>query len=239
MRIGNLFRWAIVIAVIGLSLANAQWIASPPQGEAQLIAAKPGSGDCPDVEEVRQAVIAGGGPVVLAEPDAGKCTVRQDALEQLGRYAFLFAGGDPQALLALFAKSGDAFGSRHGYLGDATTVAAFRKAEPQGWAFTIAEGRQCYGDYALWGWLTIVPESCRGKTMLVPLDGKWKLAGWPKRFQARMTTAGTRVILTGPDAPADAIPGLTDPDQIPEIPVDYAGYVWVDDIALIGGSIRR
>ena len=178
----------------------------------QLVAAKPGTGDCPDVEELRKALIAGGGPAVLTEPDAGKCTARKEALEQLGRYPFIFAGGDPQALLAMFAKTNSPFEGRYGYLGDAAEVAAFRQAAPQGWAFTIAEGRRCYADYTMWGWLTIVPESCRGGTMLVPLDGKWKLAGWPKRFQARMKASGTRIILTGPGDPADAITGLTDPD---------------------------
>lgn len=234
MSIGNIVRWAIALGLVGLSLANASWIAPAPEGGMQLIAAKPIEKGCPNTEDVRKALIAGGGPVVI-----GDCPARKGALEQLGRYAFVFAGGDPAALLETFKGLNRQFESRHAFIGSAEEVAAFREAAPQGWAFTIAEARACYNDYAVQGWLTIVPESCRGGTMLVPLDGKWKLAGWPKRFQARMKAAGTRVILTAPGEPADAIPGLTSLDQIPEIPRDYAGYVWADDIELIGRSIRR
>jgi hypothetical protein len=235
--IGNIVRWGIAVGLVGLSLANASWITPKTEGAMQLIAGKPEGGNCLSVEDVRKALIAGGGPVLLGGAEG--CTAREEALTQLGRYAFVFQGGDPVALLATFDKLKRPFELRHAFIGSADEVAAFRKAAPGGWAFTIAEARKCYDDYAVQGWLTIVPESCRNGTMLVPLDGKWKLAGWPKRFQARMKAAGTRVILTAPGAPADAIPGLSSLDQIPEIPRDYAGYVWVDDIELIGRSIQK
>jgi glycerophosphoryl diester phosphodiesterase len=88
------------------------------------------------------------------------------------------------------------------------------------------------------GWTGLVPASCKGKTILVPLDQKWKVWGWPKRFTARMDGARVHVILTGPSGANKALTGIATPEQIPEIPREFKGYLWVEDIGVIGPGLR-
>lgn len=218
MSIWNVARWAIAVALVVLSFANASWLAPEPKGSLRLIAARPGGAQCPSLENVRSAFMAGGDAAVIDEGAKAPCVTIEKAREQLPRYTFLVRTGDRAAQPAFTAA------------GSADTLP---------WNFTIAQGRRCFADYVLQGWLTITPASCRNGTILVPIDQKWKVAGWPRRFQARMAEAGTRVILTGPAAPDDAIPGLSKLEEIPEIPRVYTGYAWIDDIELIGRSIRR
>ncbi len=240
MRIGSLVRWAIAGFLVVMSFVNASWLAPAPPGALQMIAARPGAGDaCPSLKDTREALIAAGGPVVLDAAAKPGCMNFATALEQLPRYKFILKTDDAAGTLAAFEKLERPVDERYGFIGDAATVATIRARAPKAWAFTIAEGRACFEDYVKLGWLAMVPESCRGKTILVPLDEKWKVAGWPRRFQARMKAAGTQVILTAPGKPADAIPGITTLEQIPEVPRAYTGYLWVDAPILIGRSIRR
>lgn len=240
MRIGNVFRWLVAIGLIVLTFANASWMAPAPTGALQLIGAKVGSGDgCPTLEETRRALINGGGPVVLRFDPARPCTTPMQALVELPRYRFIFDTADGAGALAFFDAAKRPIDQRYAFFGTANALAPIRARHPEAWTFTVEEGRTCFRDYTRFGWLSLVPESCIGKTILVPLDQKWRVAGWPRRFQARMAASSTRIILTGPGEPADSIPGLTQLDQIPEIPRAYTGSVWVDDIALIGPSIRR
>lgn len=240
MRIGNLIRWIIAVGLVLLSFFNASWLAPRPAGTLQLIAGKVGAGnECPALDQIRRALIDGGGPAVLPIMPGSECAAPITALAELPRYHFLFDIRDGKAALALFEAQNRPIDSRYGFFGPEVAIAPIRSARPDVWAFSIEQGRKCFSDYAWMGWLTLVPESCVKGTMLVPLDQRWKIAGWPKRFQARMAASGTRIILTGPGQPAGMIPGLTRLDQIPEIPRDFTGMVWVDDIGLIGPSIRR
>jgi hypothetical protein len=240
MRIGNTFRWLVAIGLLILSFVNASWMAPAPTGALRLIGAKVGAGgDCPSLEDTRRALINGGGTVVLRIDPESRCATPASALAEFPRYRFIFDTADGEGALAMFEAAKRPIDERYAFFGAADALAPIRSRNPEAWIFTIAEGRKCFQDYSWMGWLSFVPESCAGGTILVPLDQKWKVAGWPRRFQARMAAAGTRIILTGPGEPGDSIPGLTRLDQIPEIPRDYTGSVWVDDIALIGPSIRR
>jgi hypothetical protein len=240
MRIGNIVRWLVAIGLVILSFVNASWMAPAPTGALQLIGAKADTGgDCASLEDTRRALINGGGTVVLRLDPASGCATPASALAELPRYRFIFDTADGAGALALFDAAKRPIDQRYAFFGTAGAIAPIRARNPEAWTFTIAEARKCFADYTRLGWLAQVPESCVGGTILVPLDQKWKVAGWPRRFQARMAAVGTRIILTGPGEPGDSIPGLTQLDQIPEIPRDYTGSVWVDDIALIGPSIRR
>jgi hypothetical protein len=121
----------------------------------------------------------------------------------------------------------------------------YRATQPTVWNWTLDRATECYDAYFKMGWLGVVPEACRGKTMLIPLDGQWKLWGWPKRFMARMNAADVKVILGGPSERAESVVdtygahGLTTVTQIPEVPRDFTGYLLLDDIAAIGPAIRR
>ncbi len=240
MKIANLIKWAIAIGLVALSFLNASWLAPEPPGGLSLIAAHSGGKNgCATLESTRRALIDASGGVVIDTDSAKGCTTVETALAQFPRFHFILKVSDAEKALAIFEKLKRPIDERYGFLGDAAAIAAIRAKVPDAWAWTIAEGRTCFADYVTRGWLGLVPASCKGGTILVPLDQKWKVAGWPKRFQARMKAAGTRVILTASGTPADSIPGLTQLEQIPEVPRAYTGMLWLEDAALIGPSIRR
>jgi hypothetical protein len=240
MRVGNVIKWAVAIALVILSFVNASWIAPEPNGALAMIAAQSeNKGDCPTLEGTRRALIDAGGPVVIDAAAKPGCMAAVTALTQLPRYPFILKMTDGAKALAVFDGLKRTIDKRYGFIGDAASVAVVRAREPMAWAFTAEEGRSCFGDYVKLGWFGIVPRSCKGRTIIVPLDQRWKVAGWPNRFQARMAVAGTHMILTAPDSGSGPLIGLTNLQQIPEVPRDYKGYLWVDDIALIGPAIRR
>lgn len=240
MRIGNLVKWAIAVALVVLSFLNASWLAADPVGGLSLIAARSGDKDgCATLESTRRALIDAGGGVVIDTDSARGCMTAETALEQFPRYHFILKVSDAEKALGIFDTLKRPIDERYGFLGDAASVAAIRLKNPRAWAWTIPEARACFDDYVKFGWFGLVPANCKGGTILVPLDQKWKVAGWPRRFQARMKAAGTHVILTAPGEPADGIPGLTQLEQIPQVPRDYRGMLWLEDAALIGPSIRR
>jgi hypothetical protein len=240
VRIGNIIRWLIAGGLLALSFAQASWLAPNPAGALQLIGAMPGSAEsCAKLETVRRALIAGGGPVVIDADAKAGCVPAATVLSQLARYHFVLRVTNGAKALELFETLRRPIDERYAFMGDTAAMAAIRARVPGVWAFTVGEGRRCFSDYKKLGWLTIVPASCKNGTILVPIDQKWTLAGWPRRFQARMAAAGAKIILTGPGEAADRIAGLDQLEQIPQIPRAYTGYVWVDDVGLIGPSIRR
>lgn len=240
MRIANLAKWAIALGLLGLSFLNASWIASSPKGTLQLVAAhSEDKTDCATLEGVRRALIDAGGGVMLDTAASSPCLSAEKALEQFPRYHFILKIDEAAKVLAMFETLKRPIDERYGFVGDAKAIAAIRAKAPGAWAWTIDGARTCFNDYVKLGWFGLTPASCKGGTILVPLDEKWKVAGWPKRFLARMAAANTRVILTGPGSPADSIPGLTRLEQIPDVPRDFAGMLWLENAALIGPSIRR
>ena len=240
MRIANLAKWGIALGLLALSFLNASWIAPSPKGALQLVAAhSEDKAGCATLEGVRRALIDAGGGVMLDVGASSPCLSAETALEQFPRYHFILKVDDAARVLAMFEKLKRPIDERYGFVGDATAVAAIRAKAPDAWAWTIDGARACFNDYVKLGWVGLTPGTCKGGTILVPLDEKWKVAGWPKRFLARMAAANTQVILTGPGSPAQSIPGLTRLEQIPEVPRDFTGMLWLEDAALIGPSIRR
>lgn len=123
-----------------------------------------------------------------------------------------------------------------GFTGPEGVIAPLREAFPTAWAFSPRAAAACSADYRALGWLGMVPESCRGGTILVPIDRQWQFAGWPDRLQARMAEAGARVVLTGPAAGWPV--GLDLPEQVGDIPASFTGYVLVSDIWTVGPALK-
>jgi hypothetical protein len=204
MRFWGIIRLIVVLAIILLSGLNASWIAPTPPGTLRLIAAKA------DVGEPAKC---------LSSDSANKAFINgadflvlspQDVAECKFSPAML-----PRRKFILAEEGG------------------FATASATPWHWKTRDARLCFDDYVRTGWLGMVPESCRGKTMVIPLEGQWKVWGWPKRFHARMDAAGVRVILGEPGA------GIQKHPQIPDVPRDFKGYLWVEDIGRIGPLIRR
>ncbi len=159
---------------------------------------------------------------------------------------FNFKSKDPAEADQLFAilkasgrdsvKLGDAFyGGR-----EAGPVKRMRELMPKNWVFSTKDGLQsCSREYVLYGWTGIIPKSCRGGTLAIPVNYQFLFWGWPNRLIARMESVGGKVIVMGPYASGKSNEGLTTPQQLGDIPDSFNGYIWVEDIWAVGPALKR
>jgi len=133
-------------------------------------------------------------------------------------------GRDPE-------DEGDAF------YGHPAPVARIKEIYPNAWAWSTEAANQCSSDYLLTGWTGMIPGSCTGGTMIIPLDRLWMFWGWPNRLVERMESVGARIIVTGGNSTGESMAGLTLPEQLGDIPRSFNGYVWVDDIWTVGPAL--
>lgn len=209
-----------------------------------------GSGDTRDftMEELK-ALDAGHGYTAdggATYPFRGKYVGAIPTLEEAvaapyrARLIYNFKSKDPAEADLLIGKlkalgrdigaSGDAFYGHEGPIG------RVRELAPEAWAFTTAQGKQCSTDYVTTGWTGMMPDSCKGGTMFIPLDSQWAFWGWPNRLLARAEEHGTRVVMLASRDP-EAARGLTLPEQVREIPASFNGYVWVEDAWTIAPAL--
>lgn len=154
------------------------------------------------------------------------------ALPERGRMMINFKSKDPREadlLAAKFKAAGrDPVAAGDGFYGHEAPVARIRELFPEAWAWSNQGAKACTKSYLALGWSGYLPESCRGETMIVPLNRQFAFWGWPNRLIARMEEYGGKVIMVGPIG--DNLPrGLTLPEQLGEIPSTFNGYVWVED----------
>jgi glycerophosphoryl diester phosphodiesterase len=159
----------------------------------------------------------------------------------LSRIVFAFESRDPadaDALVAAFRRAGVAIDGKYGFFGDPAVAARMRKLAPGAWVYDPRQAAACRRDYARIGWTSYVPPSCRNGTMIVPLDDRWMMWGWPYRFFDRMAKANTKVLIYGSDRNG-ILTGLEKPEQYGEVPVAFTGYLWVEDFYDMGPALRR
>jgi glycerophosphoryl diester phosphodiesterase len=168
----------------------------------------------------------------------------EEALMALPATAILFnfKSNDPREAdllaAALKAAGRDVARTRDAFYGAPAPVERIKTHFPKAWAWSMEAAKRCTTDYAWMGWATIVPESCRNGTLIVPLNKQWLFAGWPNRLIARMKAVDARVIVTGAQHEGEPNTGLVLPEQLGEVPSTFAGYIWVDDIWNLGPALR-
>lgn len=97
---------------------------------------------------------------------------------------------------------------------------------------------RCLGTYAAMGWTGIVPQACRDRLVLVPLNVAPWMWGWPDRFLDRMEAAGSEVFLLAPFRRGQGFSeGVDDPALLERLPPGYSGGVWTDAIDLIAPAL--
>ncbi|MDB5693231.1 MAG: glycerophosphodiester phosphodiesterase [Alphaproteobacteria bacterium] len=157
------------------------------------------------------------------------------------RIVFAFKSRDPadaDALAAAFRRAGVAIDDKYGFFGDPRLLARMKLLAPGGWTFSADTASACLGDYLKLGWSGYVPPSCRNTTIVVPLNYRWMLWGWPYRFFARMAKAKTRILIYGDYRNGGVVP-LERPEQYEQVPADFHGWLWVDDFYNMGPALRR
>ena len=167
----------------------------------------------------------------------------EEALAHLPRTSirFNFKSRDPaEAELlaaALKAAGRDVEARGDSFSGVPAQVERIRRHFPKAWAWSPELAKACTKQYLAYGWTSIVPESCRNGTIMVPLNYQWAYWGWPNRLIRRMDSVGARVIVIGPHGSGLGT-GLTLPEQLGAIPSTFKGYIWVDDIWTVGPALR-
>ena len=200
---------------------------------AELKQLDPGSGYTAD----------GGKTFPFRGEQKGAIPTLQEAVDALPTtpIIFNFKGGSPreadQLAAALKAARRDVVARGDAFYGADGPVNRIREHFPKAWAFSKERMKRCTKEYALYGWTSIIPESCRNGTVMIPLDYQWAFWGWPNRLIQRMDKVGARVVVIGPRG-SRAGDGLTLPEQLGEIPSSFEGYVWVDDIWTVGPALR-
>lgn len=164
------------------------------------------------------------------------------AMPRYGKLMINFKSKDPREADLIAAKlkavGRDPVRAGDGFYGHSGPIDRIAELYPDAWAWNQDAARQCSEDYVAYGWTGILPESCRGKTMLIPLNYQWAFWGWPDRLIARMEEYGGKIVVIGPVG--DNLPrGLTLPEQLTEIPASFNGYVWVEDIFTLAPALHN
>lgn len=174
---------------------------------------------------------------------ADKIPTLEEALAVLPETAimFNFKSKDPreadQLAAALKAAGRDVEKMGDAFYGAPGPVERIKQYYPKAWAWSVEAAKRCTTDYFKFGWTTVMPDSCKGGTIIIPLNRQWLAWGWPNRLLSRAHKVGARVIVTGPYKPGEPNAGLTLPEQLGEIPSSFNGYVWVDDMWSVGPAL--
>jgi len=143
------------------------------------------------------------------------------------------------AVVAAFQRAGVQIGPKHGFSGPPEARARLRQLTQGGFILDNAASEACIAPYRNTGWLGLVPEACNGATLILPRTGGFTLWGWPYRFMARMSGAGARFFIAGDDSAGDHWVGLTQAEQLGEVPHDYPGMLLVEDMDNVGRALVR
>jgi glycerophosphoryl diester phosphodiesterase len=143
------------------------------------------------------------------------------------------------AVVAAFRGAGVAIGADHGFAGPPAALARLRQLTQAGWTLDPAASEACLSGYRLWGWTSRVPANCQNTSLILSRHGGWTLWGWPYRFHARMTGAGARMLVTGDMIEGGPLTGLTQPEQLGEVPHDYTGLLLIEDMRNVGRALVR
>ncbi|HEX8643114.1 MAG TPA: hypothetical protein VF702_04285, partial [Allosphingosinicella sp.] len=167
-----------------------------------------------------------------------------DILYEIRQMPILFVvhGDDPataDSLAAEFRTARLEIDEKYAFFGAEPVLARIRALAPQALTYSAEGAERCLAGYRSKGWLGIVPEECRGTVVPVTPGANWTLWGWPYRFLTRLAGAGARAIMVESVAADGTLRGLSRPDQLPEVPYSFRGYLLIEDMPRTGRSLGR
>jgi glycerophosphoryl diester phosphodiesterase len=98
--------------------------------------------------------------------------------------------------------------------------------------------KTCLISYAAMGWSGQIPSSCEKTLVLLPINYASWIWGWPDRFVERMNSAGSAVFVAGPYSSGVANTGIDSLEALKQLPPDFKGGIWTNEIELIGGALK-
>lgn len=117
-------------------------------------------------------------------------------------------------------------------------VMEVKKRLPEITVFSQQSLKACLYPYIAYGWTGIMPGACHDTALLVPINVAPWLWGWPNRFLDRMEDAGTDVFALGPMRKGDGTAGVDSLKELDQLPQDYSGGIWTNEIGLIADKLR-
>jgi glycerophosphoryl diester phosphodiesterase len=117
-------------------------------------------------------------------------------------------------------------------------VQAVRARLPGLKTMSPATVRRCLLTYIALGWTGHVPAACRNGLLLVPVNVAPWLWGWPERLLARMASAGTEVLASGPWGGEGYSRGIDDEAAFRRLPSGYTGGIWTNRIDRIAPLVK-
>lgn len=144
-----------------------------------------------------------------------------------------------EAVVAAFQRAHIEIGPRHGFAGSPEARARLRQLTRGGFILDNQASQACIAPYRKTGWLGMVPSECNGATLILDRNGSFTLWGWPYRFMSRMSGAGAHFFIAGDDSNGDNWVGLTQAEQLGEVPHDYTGMLLVEDMDNVGRALVR
>jgi len=126
-------------------------------------------------------------------------------------------------------------------LGGDRPAARLRELAPEMRVGGQQQMKACLTRYLAIGWTGAVPAACRNTIVMVPFNYRKAIWGWPNLFVKRMARVNSVVVLIGELERHSSRPGmnaLDRPDQLAELPRDYAGQIFTSRMDLIGPAAR-
>ncbi len=124
------------------------------------------------------------------------------------------------------------------YGGDAP-IASFQTEMPQVKAMSRSTLKRCLASYIAYGWAGVIPSACRNSVVFVPINFAPWLWGWPNRFLARMTSAGSAVFVVGAYYGGEFSTGIDTGADVRRLPAGYAGGILTNEIQNIAPELAR
>ena len=120
-----------------------------------------------------------------------------------------------------------------------STLRGFRSKLPDIPSFSAQSIQGCLVRYIAYGWTGAIPSACEKSVLFVPINVAPWLWGWPYRFMNRMESKGSMIVLMGPLGGYDFPAGLDTADQLAQIPADYDGGIWTNNVELAASAMKK
>ncbi|MEH7246774.1 glycerophosphodiester phosphodiesterase family protein [Neobacillus niacini] len=116
-------------------------------------------------------------------------------------------------------------------------VASLKETLPEIRVMSLATMKSCLLPYIAVGWTGYVPSACENTQLHIPEKFASYMWGFPNRFQNRMESVNTRVILVAGDG--DWSEGFDTSQDLERLPKNYNGGIWTNRIDVIAPILKE
>jgi glycerophosphoryl diester phosphodiesterase len=118
-------------------------------------------------------------------------------------------------------------------------IEVIRRRSPETRTISRAAIKRCLFGYFAYGWTGLVPPACHNAIVLVPVNYAPWLWGWPDRFLNRMAAVNGTVFVLGPYHGGEFSTGIDDAEAFQQLPDNYSGGIWTNEIETIARLAGR